>query len=131
MALADDNKVFLQTKEMFQSYNNVISNYDHFKRPPIKFIAMIIKAVQAKTKFGTGYFSQDQLDGKLNTKEEKLDFLKMLHIYTEYVNKQHFKVDPAQIAAGKEVENTLLLLKLSIKVQKIRRWISKPLVKEL
>lgn len=116
MALAKDNKVYLETIKLWEGYSGSINNFDYFTRPPIKFIASLIKAVNQKTKFGTGYFTEGQLEGKaVGTKEEKLDFLKMLHIYTEYVNKAHIKVDPAKIAAGQDVENTLMLLQAVIK----------------
>jgi hypothetical protein len=81
-----------------------------FKRPPIKFIATIIAGVSKKTGFASGLFTEDQLRGNLTEREDKLNFFIDLKAYTELLIGEKIDVDPKAIAAGKEVDKTLLFL---------------------
>jgi len=112
MALDPNHPSVEDAMKALEPFQELMPSFDpkHFTRPPIKFIALTVAAVNKKTKFGEGFFTNDQLQGNMATKEEKLEFFKMLKLYTEYVNKKHFAVVPENIAKGAEVEKTLELI---------------------
>jgi hypothetical protein len=82
----------------------------HLKRPPIKFLALVVAGVSKKTGFAGGLFTDDQLKGNLPERDDKLNFFTDLIAYTEVVLGEKTDVDPKAIAAGKEVDKTLLFL---------------------
>lgn len=87
----------------------------YLNRPPIKFLAIVIKAIHDETGFGKAVFSPDELKGNLPEREEKLRFFETLKRYTQICNQEKVDVDPKAIAAGKEVEKTLGLLQAIVK----------------
>ena len=115
MALSKDNAVYIETLEVFEPYKDSIKKPELFTRPPLKFIASLVDAINKKTGFGSGYFTSEQLSGVLENKEQKLDFIQMLHHYVEHVNKEHIKVTANKVVAGQEVESTLKLLQAMVK----------------
>ena len=88
----------------------------YFNRPPIKFISLIIGAINKSTGFGKNFFSESELNAGLVTKEEKLNFFKKLKEYTQLLLGDSIDVEYKMIAAGKEVSKTLKFMQLCVKV---------------
>ena len=82
----------------------------HYKRPPIKFLSLIVGAINKNTGFGKGVFSESELTGGLSTKEDKLNFFQKLKDYTQLLVGHEIDVEPKSIAAGKDVEKTLVFM---------------------
>ena len=100
------------TVEVFKPYGKLMPSLDpkYFKRPPIKFLALTVAALYKKTGFGKGLFTEDQLKGNLPEREDKLNFFGQLKKYTEVVLGEKIDVEPREIAAGKEVDKTLVFM---------------------
>ena len=55
----------------------------HFKRPPIKFLSLIIGALHKNTGFGEGVFTESEMLNGFVTKEDKLNFFQKLIVFTK------------------------------------------------
>ena len=105
------------TVEMFKPYAKLMPSMDpkYFHRPPIKFLALTVAALNKKNGFAKDVFTADQLKGVLPERDDKLNFFNDLKRYTEVLINKRIDVDPRAIAAGKEVEKTLMLMQAMVK----------------
>ena len=105
------------TVEMFKPYAKLMPSMDpkYFHRPPIKFLALTVAALNKKTGFAKDLFTADQMKGVLPERDDKLNFFNDLKRYTEVLVNHRIDVDPRAIAAGKEVEKTLVLMQEMVK----------------
>ena len=110
--MSELDQLIESTIAVFKPYEKQMPSLDpkYFKRPPIKFIALTVNALSKKTGFGKGVFSDDQLKGNLPERDDKLNFFNVLKEYTQILLGQSIDVDSKAIAAGKEVEKTLLFM---------------------
>jgi hypothetical protein len=105
------------TIALFKPYEKVIPSLDpkYYKRPPVKFLAMTVAGVSKQTGFAAGVFTDEQLKGNLPERDDKLKFFDDLKKYTEIVSGQPVDVDSTQIAAGKEMDKTLLFMQAFVR----------------
>ena len=82
----------------------------HYKRPPIRFLLLIVRALNKYTGFGKGVFSVEEFTINVRMKEETLNFFKKWKVYTQLLVGHDIDVDEHEIALGREVNKTLVFL---------------------
>ena len=82
------------------------------QRPPFRFLHDIVSAVQRKTGFAGGVFTEEESDARRvgESREKKVVYLEKLIAAVEVAAGQSLTVDPHKILAGVEPERTNLLL---------------------
>jgi hypothetical protein len=115
--MADLESLIASTAAVFKPYEKLIPQYNikFFSRPPLKFLALCVAALNKKTGYATNLFTDEQLQGNLPDRDSKLNFFADLRKYTEVLVGQGIDVDPKQIAAGKDVEKTLVLMQSMVR----------------
>jgi hypothetical protein len=115
--MSDLESLVASTIAVFKPYEKQMPSLDpkYFHRPPIKFLALTVSALNKRTGFAGSLFTDEQLKGNLPERDDKLNFFNDLKKYTEILIGQAIDVDSKQIAAGKDVEKTLVLMQSMVR----------------
>lgn len=101
-----------RTKEIFKDLIKRPKLSDkHLSRPPFRFIHDIVTNTLKSSGFPKGLFDENELNSKaIKDKDAKVAWLEKLIKCVESVTRQPVIAEPLKISAGKEPENTNLLL---------------------